>query len=137
MGEFMNPALPVENDTKIWDAWLGLYQTPAISVALELGIFESLKEPADAATLQQRTRYSLRGLCALLGMLRSLGLLDRRQNAYQLNEVSRAYLLRESPFFWGPFFARTAKDLGTHRMLLENVKENFCKCKGKEVSKEL
>ena len=120
----MNPALPVENDTKIWDAWLGLYQTPAISVALELKIFEALKEPANPSTLQQRTGYSARGLHALLSMLKSLGLVDRHQGAYQLNEVSRAYLLKESPFFWGPFFARIATDLPTHKLLLENVRDD-------------
>jgi len=120
----MNPALPVENDTRIWDAWLGLYHTPAISVALELQIFESLKEPADADTLHERTGYSIRGLRALLGMLKCLGLLDRRQGAYQLNEVSRGYLLKESPFFWGPFFSRTSKDMPSHNMLLENVRDD-------------
>jgi hypothetical protein len=65
----MNPTLPVENDTRIWDVWLGLYQPLAISVALELGVFEALKEPADVATLRQLTGYSERGLSALLAML--------------------------------------------------------------------
>ena len=120
----MNPALPVENDTKIWDAWLGLYHTPAISVALELELFEALKEPRDVETLHERTGYSLRGLHALLGMLKSLGLLDRRAEAFQLNEISRGYLLKESPFYWGPFFARISKDMPTHRMLLENVRDD-------------
>jgi len=120
----MNPSLPVENDSRVWDAWLGLYHTPAISVALELQIFETLKEPADVAQLQQRTGFSARGLHALLGMLKCLGFLDRRQGAYQLNEVSRGYLLRESPFFWGPFFARVSKDLPTHKLLLENVRDD-------------
>ena len=56
---------PVESDSKIWDAWLALYQAPAISVALELGVFEALKEPTDIAELQRRTGYSARGLSAL------------------------------------------------------------------------
>jgi acetylserotonin N-methyltransferase len=117
-------ALPVENDTRIWDAWLSLYQTPAISVALELGVFEALNEPADPAALQQRTGYSRRGLRALLGMLKCLGLVDRHEGAYQLNPVSRAYLLKDSPFFWGPFFTRVAANLPTHKLLLENVRDD-------------
>jgi O-methyltransferase/methyltransferase family protein len=120
----MNPALPVENDTRIWDAWMGLYYTPAISVALELEIFEELKEPGDVETLHQRTGYSVRGLHALLGMLKSLGLLDRRNEVFQLNEVSCGYFLKESPFYWGPFFARISKDMPTHKMLLENVRDD-------------
>jgi len=120
----MNPALPVENDTKIWDAWLALCQAPAVSVALELQIFEALKEPADVNALQQRAGWSSRGLSALLAMLKSLGLLDRRQDVYQLNEVSRAYLLKESPFFWGPFFARMMKGHPMHKLLLDNVRDD-------------
>lgn len=117
-------ALPVENDTRIWDAWLSLYQTPAISVALELDVFEALKESGDPARLQQRTGYSQRGLRALLGMLKCLGLLDRHDGAYQLNTVSRTYLLKESPFFWGPFFSRVATNLPSHKLLLENVRDD-------------
>ncbi|HEX4996791.1 MAG TPA: methyltransferase [Terriglobia bacterium] len=120
----MNPSLPVENDTRIWDAWLGLYQPLAISVALELAIFEHLREPADVATLRQRTGYSERGLNALLAMLKRLGMLDRHQAAYQLNEVSRAYMLKDSPFFWGPFFARMSQGVPAHKLLLENVRDD-------------
>jgi acetylserotonin N-methyltransferase len=124
MEDKMNPQLPVENDTRIWDAWLGLYQPIAISVALELRVFEGLKEPADVATLRQRTGYSERGLTALLAMLKCLGMLDRRENAYQLNEVSRAYMLKDSPFFWGPFFARMSWSLPAHKLLLDNVRDD-------------
>lgn len=120
----MNPALPVENDTRLWDAWLGIYQAPALSVALELHIFESLKEPADVETLRARTGYAERGLAALLGMLKSLGFLDRHDGTYQLNALSRAYLLKESPFYWGPFFRRVSQNLPAHKTLLENVRDD-------------
>jgi hypothetical protein len=120
----MNPVLPQETDTKIWDAWLASYQGTAISVALELQIFEKLKEPADIEMLRQRTGFSIRGLTALLAMLKCLGFLDRRQGAYQLNEVSRAYLLKESPFFWGPFFARLGEGLPSYKLLVENVRDD-------------
>jgi acetylserotonin N-methyltransferase len=83
-----------------------------------------LKEPADVVTLQRRTGYSQRGVSALLAMLKCLGLLDRHQGAYQLNEVSRAYLLKQSPFFWGPFFSRMTKNLAEHKLLLDNVKDD-------------
>src|SRR5262245_15405994 len=119
----MNPVLPPETDTKIWDAWLNSYQGAAISVALELQIFEKLKDPADVETLRQRTGFSTRGLTALLAMLKCLGFLDRRDEAYQLNAVSRSYLLQESPFFWGPFFSRLAVGLPSYKLLLENVRD--------------
>jgi acetylserotonin N-methyltransferase len=118
----MSQKLPVVDDTPIWNAWLGLYQTPAISVALELEIFETLKAPADTQALAAKTGYSERGLIALLGMLKSLGLLDRREGAWQLNNVSRAYLIGESPYYWGPFFSYMAASLPIHDLLRDNVK---------------
>ncbi len=118
----MSQKLPVADDTPIWDAWLGLYQTPAISVALELEVFESLATPLDTDTLVEQTGFSNRGLTALLGMLKSLGLVDRREQKWQLNNVSRAYLLKDSPYFWGPFFSYMAASLPIHQLLLDNVR---------------
>lgn len=118
----MNPELPVADDTPVWDAWLGLYQTPAISAALELGIFETLKSPADTEALAGQTGFSLRGLKALLGMLKCLGMLDRREGRWQLNRVSEAYMLKDSPFFWGPFFSYMANSLPIHALLVDNVR---------------
>ena len=118
----MNPELPVIDDTPVWDAWLGLYQTPVISVALELEVFESLRDPADTASLAVRTGYSVRGLSALLGMLRCLKLIDRHGGQWQLNHASRAYMLKDSPFYWGPFFSYMAANLPLHELLLDNVR---------------
>jgi acetylserotonin N-methyltransferase len=118
----MNPELPVIDDTPIWDAWLGLYQTPAISVALELEVFESLQDPADTGALAERTGFSIRGLSALLGMLKCLSLLDRHEGQWQLNQASRAYMLKDSPFYWGPFFSYMAANLPLHALLMENVR---------------
>ena len=118
----MNPELPAVDDSPVWDAWLGLYQTPAISVALELDIFESLKQPADTPTLAARTGYTPRGLSALLGMLKCLRFVDRREGKWQLNHVSRAYMLEESPFFWGPFFSYMAAQLPFHDLLRDNLR---------------
>jgi len=121
----MNPELPQIDDTVVWDAWLGVYHFPAISVALELEVFESLKSPADTESLAEKTGYSVRGLSALLGMLKSLRFVDRRDEKWQLNQASRAYMLKESPFYWGPFFSHMAGNGGSlppHELLLENVR---------------
>jgi hypothetical protein len=120
----VNPQLPVVDDTCIWDAWLGLYQAPALSVALELEIFEALAAPADTAELAERTQCSVRGLTALLGMLKCLRLVDRREGRWQLNQASRAYLLKDSPFYWGPFFKHLSAPLPIHKLLLDNVRDD-------------
>jgi len=118
----MRLELPNVDDTVVWNGWLSHYQLPAITVALELEIFERLTEPTDTENLARTTGYSVRGLNALLGMLKCLKLLDRREGNWQLNQASRAYMLRESPFFWGPFFAYMASQLPIHQLLADNVR---------------
>lgn len=118
----MKLELPAVDDTLVWNAWLGLYQTPAISAALELGIFEELRRPADTGALSQRTGYTERGLAAVLGMLKCLSLVDRRAGKWQLNAVSSAYFLNDSPYFWGPFFSYMADSLPLHELVVENVR---------------
>lgn len=119
----MNPQLPVVDDTQIWDAMLGLYNTPAITVAIELEVFESLKLPQTAEELTTNMGYSLRGVAALLGMLKALNFLDKHQEKYQLTELSRTYMLKDSPFFWGSFFSFTAQSLPMYKPLIENIRD--------------
>lgn len=119
----MNPELPPIDDTPIWDALLSLYNSPAIALALELDVFEALQEPASVEAVTERLGYSLRGMTALLAMLKVQGLLDRHAGQYQLNNLSRTYMLRSSPYFWGPFFSRTALLLPNYTTILENIRD--------------
>jgi acetylserotonin N-methyltransferase len=102
---------------------LSLYNTSALALALELEIFEALTTPADAETLAQKLGYNVRGLTALLAMLKTLGLLDRHQGNYQLNPISSTYLLQTSPYFWGPFFSWTSRSLPNYKIFLENIRD--------------
>lgn len=114
--------LPAVDDTLVWDAWLALYQVPAISVALELDIFESLDAmPASPTELAERRGFNERGLKALLPMLMQLGLLVQHGGVYQLSEAGRHYMLKDSPFFWGGVFDRLAKTIAAHHLLLETI----------------
>jgi hypothetical protein len=119
----MNPALPTTDDTPIWDAMLSLYNSPAIALGLELAIFDALDTPAEAEALANKTGYNLRGLKALLAMLKSLGLLDRHEGRYQLNPVSSTYLVKDSAFYWGPFFSWTSQFLPNYKIFLENIRD--------------
>ena len=114
--------LPVVDDTLVWDAWLALYKVPAISVALELDIFESLDAmPASAKELAERRGFNERGLNALLPMLMQLGFLAQHGGIYQLSEAGRHYMLKGSAFFWGGVFNRLAKTIVAHTLLLETI----------------
>lgn len=119
----MNPELPVIDDTKIWDAMLSLYNTPAIALALELAVFEALREPGTTQAVTRRLGYNERGMTALLGMLKVQDLLDRHEGTWQLNNLSRTYMLNDSPYFWGPFFAWTSATLPNYRIFLENIRD--------------
>lgn len=119
----MNPPTPVIDDTKIWDAMLSLYNTPAIALALELDIFENLRKPATVDELTNRTGYNTRGTSALLAMLKCLGLLDRHDGSYRLNNLSTTYMLKDSPYFWGPFFSWTSASLPNYKIFLENIRD--------------
>jgi hypothetical protein len=127
----MHYQLPAVDDTLVWDAWLALYKVPAISVALELDIFESLDAmPASATQLGDRRGFNERGLKALLPMLMQLGLMVQHGGLYQVSEAGRHYMLKSSPFFWGGVFKRLANTIVAHKLLLEtidNTRENAAK----------
>lgn len=114
--------LPVVDDTLVWDAWLAMYRVPALSVALELDIFESLDALPDSPEgLAARRHFDTRALRALLPMLMQLGFLVLHEGNYQLSEAARQYMLKGSPFSWEGVFKRLSGTLLAHKLLLETV----------------
>ena len=81
----------------VWQE-LAMYKVPALSVALELDIFESLDAQPDTPDgLAARRDFDARGLRALLPMLMQLGFLARHDGLYQLTEAGRQYMLHLEP----------------------------------------
>lgn len=118
----MSFQVPVVDDTLVWDAWLAMYRMPALSVALELDIFESLDAQPDSADgLAERRDFDARGLRALLPMLMQLGFLALHGGRYQLTEAGKQYMLKGSPFFWGGLFKRLSATMVAHKLLLETI----------------
>ena len=118
----MSLQVPVVDDTLVWDAWLAMYKVPAISVALELDIFESLDAQPDSPDgLAERRDFDARGLRALLPMLMQLGFLVQREGRYQLSEAGRQYMLKDSPFCWSGLFKRLSATMVAHKLLLETI----------------
>jgi acetylserotonin N-methyltransferase len=103
----MRLEVPTCDDRPIWDVWLSLLWLPAVTVADELEIFESLaREPATPAELAQRHGFDLRGSEILLSLLTSLRFCVSHLGRYQVTEPTRNYLLRASPFYWGGVFVQ-------------------------------
>jgi acetylserotonin N-methyltransferase len=97
--------IPTCDDKPIWDVWLSMLWLPAVTVADELEIFESLaREPATAAELAERHGFQLRGVDILLSLLTALKFCVSHVGRYQVTPPTRNYLLRASPFYWGGVF---------------------------------
>jgi O-methyltransferase domain/Dimerisation domain len=108
----MTPVLPLADDRPIWDIWLSSMWLPAVSAAIELGLFEALAAgPLSATALAEQLDLKPQRCQVLLRMLDSLGLLVKHLDGYQLSPIARTYLLKESPFYWGPvLIGGTAKN---------------------------
>ena len=118
----MSYQVPVVDDTLVWDTWLSMYRVPALSVALELDIFESLDaQPDSPEGLAERRDFDVRGLRALLPMLMQLGFLVQHGGLYQLTEAGKQYMLKGSPFCWDGLFKRISATMTAHKLLLETI----------------
>lgn len=94
---------PTADDGKLWDLHFAAFAAQATVAADELQLFEELaRAPATPAEVSARLKVNRRAARALLGMLASAELLVQRDGRYHLTETSRNFLLRSSPFYWGP-----------------------------------
>jgi hypothetical protein len=112
--------LPTTDDRPIWDLWLASFWLPAVTAAMESDVFESLAQtPATQPALASRLGLSERGTEIVLPLLVALNLLVCREGRYQLTDVARLYLLRDSPYYWGGLLSR----MGTATPQYKPVKE--------------
>lgn len=99
----MRYELPAVRDGQIWDIWLSMHNLPAMAIADELGVFQSLEHaPATTAETAQRLGFNARATGILTSMLTALGLLVSRDGRLALADITRTYLLPGSPYYWGP-----------------------------------
>jgi cyclopropane fatty-acyl-phospholipid synthase-like methyltransferase len=104
--------LPSVDDRKIWDVFLSYNIYPAVCASEEIGLFSLLNERPlwtdDVATALEISRDWAE---VLLGILASEELIRLQDGKFHLTEVSKVYLLPESPFFKGPLL-RQLRDEG-------------------------
>lgn len=92
-------------------AW-GYAPTLAIEAAVRHGIFDLLdKRPLTAAQIANRTGTSLRGVNAIVDLLVSLHLLQRKGKRLALTPESAAFLVSTKPAFYGTFFRHISDQL--------------------------
>ncbi|MCP5003503.1 MAG: ubiquinone/menaquinone biosynthesis protein [Planctomycetes bacterium] len=93
---------PTCDDRLLWDVWLSTYHFPTLTVADELGLFPLLeKKPVPANEIAKSLSLGPRATEAVLGVLTSLGFLSQHHGRFSITEVSRNFLLPDSPYYWG------------------------------------
>lgn len=73
------------------------WRSAAVSAAVQLGVFELLDQPADAADIASRINASPRHVSELLDALAGMGLLRKDGDRYSVDPGAAPYLSRKSP----------------------------------------
>jgi acetylserotonin N-methyltransferase len=98
-----NYEAPTTDDLRIWDLWLTHTYQGAIAAADDMDIFAALaNSPATISELARRLDFDERATGVVVRLLASLGLLIPRQERFQLTEQAQLYMLKSSPYYWGP-----------------------------------
>jgi predicted O-methyltransferase YrrM len=96
---------PTCDDRLLWDVWQSKNHFNCLVIADQLKLFSYLeKKLATAQEVAVGLSLSYRPTEAVLAVLTSLGFLAQNHGKFTLNEVSRNFLLPESPYYWGGVF---------------------------------
>ncbi|MFT4089471.1 MAG: methyltransferase [Asticcacaulis sp.] len=94
--------MPACDDKLLWDVINRTYHLPVLAAADEIGLFGYLEaRAAGAEELRQHFGFAANPASAFLSLLEALGFLVRQDGLYRLTQVSRTYLLPQSPYYWG------------------------------------
>jgi hypothetical protein len=112
------------NDKIMWDIWMSSYHMSSLTVADELGLFNSIKKRKNGIkTLANNLKVNERGLISLTNVLSALGFINKRNSVLTLNPYSTSYLLSDSPFYWGAQFKQLC-DRTEHKRLLNALRNS-------------
>lgn len=114
------------SETLIWEIFLSLWRRPAVTLALELGLFDAVAKAGLGAGLtvddvcgQIKGKGSRRGIQAMLDVLTAMGLLRSACDAngtgaptirYHVTPTTREHLLADSPTAWAPMLFMVTED---------------------------
>jgi len=98
---------------------------PALAVADEIGLFPLLAtSPRTTGEVAAELSLGLRGSETLLGLLSAPGFLVQRQSRFCLTDVTRTYLLPDSPYYYGAFLRTTSQRAMTPAILRELLEKD-------------
>jgi hypothetical protein len=115
--------LPKSDPTEIFRYRDGLYAPELLATALTgLDFFSWLaKSPATAQRICAEMGLAERPVDVMLALFSAMGFIERRHETFHLTEVSREFLVRDSPWFIGPYYVHFA-DRPIYRALLETLR---------------
>lgn len=120
-----NIAAPTCDDKLLWDTWMSVFHFPSLTTADELGLFSLLnKSPLTTNDIAVSLSLSARATEALLGIMTSLGYLAQLNNKFYLTDVSRNFLLPDSPYYWGGLLRMMRTTPVSYSLILEALRND-------------
>jgi acetylserotonin N-methyltransferase len=114
---------PIVDNRLVLDSLFARGRFPCMSVGLELELFEALHTtPASAGALAARLGLNPRAMRAILPVMAAGGLLTVRDGVFGLTATARTYLLKSSPFYFGPKLLTQARTSNEHTQLIQALK---------------
>ena len=119
----MNLSPPLADNTPILETIFARWRMPSMSVALDIGLFEALKDgPATARDLAERFKLDLRAVRAILPVLAGSGILTSHGGRFGLTATARTYLLKDSHYFFGAKLMVQARSSREHAELMKALR---------------
>src|SRR6185369_5891946 len=117
-------ALPFSRDDRlIWDTWLAMYHFPIVTVADEIGVFGALSARAlTTEELAKQLSVNARALGIHLGLIASLGFVERREGRWRSTAAARTWLHPEGDGYYGPLIHRYKLSQPLHAQLLATLR---------------
>ncbi|MGD1211068.1 MAG: methyltransferase [Candidatus Acidiferrales bacterium] len=114
---------PKTDPTEIFRQRDGIYAPELVAAAIVgLDFFSRLaKSPADAQTICASLGLAERPVDVMLTLLCAMGYIEKKGGAFHLTEISREFLVRDSPWFVGPYFVQFV-DRPIYQGLLETLR---------------
>jgi cyclopropane fatty-acyl-phospholipid synthase-like methyltransferase len=102
-----------------------MFHFPSLTVSDEVGLFSFLNQaPATHQEVATSLALGERATEALLGVMTSLGYLVQNDSKFSLTEVSKQFLLPDSPFYWGGILHLMRSLPFSHTTLLESLQND-------------
>jgi len=116
--------LPVTTDDRlIWDTWLAIYRLPVMTVADEVGTFVALSaQSLTTGELAEKLSVEARALGMHLGLLASLGFVERHEGRWRATAATRTWLHPQAEGYQGPLLHGFRQSNPLHAQLLATLR---------------